>query len=520
MVLVGRRAALAAGVAIGGAPGLVVAGLRGGSPSLVRDRVRLTSGARSGEVTTSSAVLWARASADARMSVRLSSNGRQLRRMSGGWADRRTDHTARLMLDGLAPGRRYDAEVSFTGADGTQSAPELISFSTAPVHAAGQSFVWSGDTCGQGFGINPDLGGLTTYRAMLDTRPDFFLHCGDTIYADIEIEETLTEPTGEIWRNVVAEGVGKVAETLEEFRGRHRYPLLDDHVRALYGEVPTVSQWDDHETCNNWYPGEVLDDDRYTERDVDVLAARGRRAWQEYQPVPVRRLVGPAGDGYARRRIYRKVPRGQHLDLFVLDMRSYRGPNPASAGPGQLGLLGPAQEAWLIREVAASAATWKVISADLPLSAPSNHADDLDSAANLDSGAPSGREPELARVLSAFRRHGVRNVVWVTADVHYTAAYHYSPERAAYTDFDPFWEFISGPAAAGTFAVKDALLDGTFGPEVVWSKGNETAAITQSPRAGNQFFGHVAIDAAGLLTVTLHDGSGTPLWSRALEPVD
>ncbi|MBZ5737711.1 alkaline phosphatase D family protein [Nocardioides mangrovi] len=519
MVLLGRRAALAAGVAIGGTPGLVVAGLRSGSASLVRDRIHLTSGARSGEVTTSSAVLWARASADARMSVRLSSNGRLVRRMSGGWADERTDHTARLMVDGLAPGRRYDAEVSFTAPDGTSSAPELISFSTAPVHAAAQSFVWSGDTCGQGFGINPDLGGLTAYRAMLDTRPDFFLHCGDTIYADIEIDATVREPTGDLWRNVVAEGVGKVAETLEEFRGRHRYPLLDDNVRALYAEVPTVSQWDDHETCNNWYPGEVLDDSRYTERSCDVLAARGRRAWQEYQPVPVRRMVDRGGDGYARQRIYRKVPRGQHLDLFVLDMRSYRGPNPTSAEAGQPGLLGTDQEAWLIREVAASTATWKVISADLPISAPSNHSDDLDSAANLDSGQPTGREPEIARVLSAFKRHGVRNVVWLTADVHYTAAYHYRPDRAAYTDFDPFWEFISGPVAAGTFSVKDSSLDGTFGPEVVYSKGNETTSWTQSPRAGNQFFGHVHIDADGLLTVTLYDGAGTALWSQGLEPV-
>ena len=120
--------------------------------------------------------------------------------------------------------------------------------------------------------------------------------------------------------------------------------------------------------------------------------------------------------------------------------------------------------------------------------------------------------------LAALQRAGVRNVVWLTADVHYTAAHHYSPERAAFTDFDPFWEFVSGPAAAGTFATKDEVLDGTFGPEVVFSKGNETTAWTQSPRAGNQFFGHVAIDAAGTLTVTLYDGSGAALWTRTLEP--
>jgi alkaline phosphatase D len=110
-----------------------------------------------------------------------------------------------------------------------------------------------------------------------------------------------------------------------------------------------------------------------------------------------------------------------------------------------------------------------------------------------------------------------RNVVWITADVHYTAAHLYSPDRAAYTDFDPFWEFVSGPIASETFPREDDVLDQTFGPTVVFSKGNDTDR-RQSPRDGNQFFGHVAIAADGVLTVTLYDGSGTALWSRALEP--
>ena len=71
-------------------------------------------------------------------------------------------------------------------------------------------------------------------------------------------------------------------------------------------------------------------------------------------------------------------------------------------------------------------------------------------------------------MLSAFKRHRVKNVVWITADVHYCAAHHYDPARAAFTDFDPFWEFVAGPIAAGTFGPNQ--LDGTFGPEVGFSK--------------------------------------------------
>lgn len=122
------------------------------------------------------------------------------------------------------------------------------------------------------------------YAAMAATTPDFFLHSGDTIYADGPIEARLAEPDGTSWRNLVTEEVSKVAETLKEYRGRHRYNMMDQNVRAMYAHVPVIAPWDDHETVNNGYPGEVLDDPRYTVRDVDTLAVRGRRAWQEYMP--------------------------------------------------------------------------------------------------------------------------------------------------------------------------------------------------------------------------------------------
>ena len=51
--------------------------------------------------------------------------------------------------------------------------------------------------------------------------------------------------------------------------------------------------------------------------------------------------------------------------------------------------------------------------------------------------------------------------------MHYCAAHHYDPARAKGVDFDPFWEFVAGPAHAGTFAPPP--LDATFGPEVRYS---------------------------------------------------
>ncbi|HET9419824.1 MAG TPA: alkaline phosphatase D family protein [Nocardioides sp.] len=513
-MVIGRRTTLFAGVTAGVIPGLIGARL---APGFVRQRDRLVDGARTGEVTTDSAVVWSRAARDGQLHVQLRSNGRELRMIRGPWTDARVDRTARMRLTGLAPGREYDASVWFASADGTESTREELRFRTAPIHAAAQSVIWSGDTCGQGWGIDRARGGLTTYRAMLGLRPDLFVHVGDTIYGDEPMPESVRADDGSLWVNDLTEEVTTVAEKLTQFRGRHRYPLRDDNVRAFYAEVPAVVQWDDHETCNNWFPGETIDDERYTERSADVLAIRGRRAWQEYQPVPVTRLVPSDGDGFVPTRLYRRVPRGQHLDLFCLDMRSHRGPNTA-ARRGEVGILGRDQEDWLIDSLRRSTATWKVISADQPLSAPSTRETDLDGPANADDGRPLGREPELARVLSAIKRYGVRNVVWITTDVHYTAAHHYSPERAAYTDFDPFWELVSGPLAASPFWTKDDRLDGTFGPRVAFSKGEDTDRLDVTPRPDNQYFGHLAIAATGELTVTLYDGAGTALWSRLLEP--
>jgi len=237
-------------------------------------------GVQTGDVTASSGVLWARSSSNGRLMARLRS-GRLERVVRGPQATAASDFTARIDLDGLAPGRAYEADLWFEDEDGQAGEVQRARFRTAPVHPVATSFVWTGDTAGQGWGINPDLGGMTTYAAMHATDPDFFLHSGDTIYADGPIPESVVEPDGQVWRNLVIPEVTKVAEELSEFRGRHRYNLMDHNVRALYADVPVIAQWDDHETHNNWYPGQILTDTRYTERRVDVLQAgphRRRRA--------------------------------------------------------------------------------------------------------------------------------------------------------------------------------------------------------------------------------------------------
>ncbi len=101
----------------------------------------------------------------------------------------------------------------------------------------------------------------------------------------------------------------------------------------------------------------------------------------------------------------------------------------------------------------------------------------------------------------------MRNVVWLTADVHYCAAHYYDPAKAAFRDFDGFWEFVAGPLNAGSFGPN--TLDGTFGPQVVFVKAPPPGQVNLSPYSGLQFFGEVNIDAqSGRMTVDLRDING------------
>jgi alkaline phosphatase D len=197
-------------------------------------------------------------------------------------------------------------------------------------------------------------------------------------------------------------------------------------------------------------------------------------------------------------------------------MRTYKDPNDANvyADP-QRGLLGREQREWLIRGLLRSKATWKIIANDLPLGlVVPDGPTAQEGVAQGDPGAPLGRELEFAQVLGTAHRRGVTGIVLLTADVHYTAAHRYDPARAAFDDFTPFWEFVSGPANAGAFGPN--ALDGTFGPSAEFV--HAPPAANTSPLDGFQHFGQVDIDRwSGDLTVKLRDIDGETLWSTTLE---
>lgn len=484
-------------------------------PAIIRSqaaRPQIPFGVQSGDVSGGRAIVWSRSDRPARMIVEWDTTDafRNVRRIAGPAAIETTDFTARVDLSGLPAGQRIFYRVKFQSLEDLReySDPVIGSLNTPPGRDV--SFVWGGDVCGQGWGINPDFGGMKIYRAMLETQPDFFIHSGDTIYADNPIQAEVRLDDGTIWKNLTTPEKSKVAETLDEFRGNHRYNLLDDNFRRFNAEVPMLAQWDDHEVRNNWYPGQIIEDEKYRVKSADLLAARGRQAFLDYTPIRFQQ-EDPE-------RIYRAYEYGPLLDVIMLDERSYRGPNTTNRQTtmsAETDFLGSTQLEWVKRRLLSSRSRWKVIASDMPIGLiVGDYGGKFENCANGD-GPALGRELEVADLLRFIKRNRIRNVVWVTADVHYAAAHYYDPSKAQFRDFEPFWEFVAGPLNAGTFG--PGRMDNTFGPQVRFTGIPQGMKGNRSPKDGFQFFGKVKIDGrSGTMTVSLHDIDGKQIYSTDL----
>lgn len=496
---------------------------QGTAPALITAdsaRPAIPYGVASGDVTSQTAMVWSRTNRPSRMLVEYATSEafKQARLVQGPVALAVSDFTARVELTDLPAGQEIFYRVTFQDlADPKMlSMPLLGHLRTAPAQRRDVTFAWSGDTAGQGWGINPEWGGMRIYEQMRRLQPDFFIHNGDYIYADGPIQAEVKLDDGTLWKNITLPEKAKVAETLAEFRGNYIYNLLDEHMRRFNAEVPQLVQWDDHETTNNWFPGGVIDErnprfKQYTVKSHDLLAAYARRAFCEYTPMRF--------DPHDPERIYRMFHYGPALDIFMLDERSYRGPNSPNrqeTRSAATGFLGTPQLQWLQRALLASRATWKVMASDMPLGLHVPDVNGFEAWANGD-GPALGRELELADLLRFIKYNDIKNVVWLTADVHYAAAHLYDPAQAQFTDFNPFWEFVAGPLHAGTFGPNK--LDNTFGPQVKFLSIPNDLKPNRPPSDDLQFFGMVNINGQDeVMTVSLHNLRGEKIYSLDLTP--
>jgi alkaline phosphatase D len=315
----------------------------------------------------------------------------------------------------LRPGTAY----TFTAETAAAGGGKEGSFRTPPAASDGDggacSFVFGSCVGGQGYGRNAGAGaesGFPAFSAMSATDPDFFVCNGDIIYADNAIEEEATTFWNKGAKHVVGEGMA-VANDLAGFRARYRYHLDDPKLAKLYAATPLFNTWDDHEIIDDWGAQRLIADGK------GQLLEDGMRAWFDYHP-----HVGPWVEP---RRLYRSARWGRHVELFILDCRSYRAVHqdcPEGGTPQMQTILGEAQLKWLLAGLSASTATWKFICTSIPLSYPTGWPRPEETgydgwADGKQSDNSTGPEMELRGILQHIRDTPIRNVVFISGDVHF-----------------------------------------------------------------------------------------------------
>ncbi len=225
------------------------------------------------------------------------------------------------------------------------------------------------------------------------------------------------EDTG---RDVRFDGTGAPnghAETLAQWRAKHRLYRTDPSLQAMHAAHPFAAIWDDCEVEGNWAGEGPSSGPSPVERRAIPFAAKRSSAFRAFfENMPLDRFAGEPT------RIHRALRLGANADLLLLDTRQFRDPQPcedASLRPcpdGELTdrrRLGDAQQRWLEAELTGSRAVWKVLgNAQMMM------------ALDLPPGQPVGVDGwdgygvERTEVLELARARGVRNITSIVGDVH------------------------------------------------------------------------------------------------------
>ena len=400
-------------------------------------------GVASGEITSTSALLWARSNQAGPVRLHVWSYPRK--GMPVVQIDLRAaaarDLVVQRRVHGLLPNRRYS--YAFSAPFGKSRIVSPGEFRTAPLPSDPQTirFAISGDADGT---RDPKTGkpaynAFQVYGQMAAERNHFNINLGDTIYSDSEVAGL------------------PPALTVAAKWGKYRQNLGFGHLRNLRRATGLYSHWDDHEFINDFTRAE----------NGGAIYAAGVTAFRDYAPVSY-----SSRDG-----LYRTFRWGKHLELFFLDERSFRSakvraicaddlapaaPQPvrnafaalvpglanpvpqacldALADPART-MLGARQYAAFTKAIRASTATWKVVVNEVP----------IQQFYALPYDRWEGYAAERDRLLR-FLQANVQNVLFLTTDTHANFV-----NEVRLSTLEPggpvgtgIWEVVTGPVATNT----------------------------------------------------------------------
>ena len=259
------------------------------------------------------------------------------------WAavDAATDFTHHFRLDGLEPATVYYFEVETSDPEGTtHHKPVNGRFETAPPPDEYGTVTFTSIT-GQSNRDNDDPEGFKIYKSMLELTPQFIVPTGDTVYYDSD---------------------APLATSIDLARFHwHRMYSFPTLVR-FHLSVPGYWEKDDHDSYHN---------DNWPGMSREYM---GTFSWEQGLQVYAEQV--PMSD-----LPYRTFRWGKGLQVWVVEGRDFRSSNEMPDGPDKT-IWGAEQKEWLKDTLLASDADWKVLVSPTPIVGP-DRTNKADNHANL-----------------------------------------------------------------------------------------------------------------------------------------
>jgi alkaline phosphatase D len=444
----------------------------------------VTEGIASGDVTHDSAIIWSRVNNPSILHVEFANNSLFLdSNLVTKLVDNTTDFTGNIKLNNLTAATTYFYRVFFSTHDNSTTTSSSITgtFKTAPnfnMSSNPISFIVGGDIGGQTFCRELNKG-YPIFEKMLELSPDFYIQNGDMIYADDDCPKQRPDGGQNIPGNFIGIADPKVnwnnlTQVHDIYLKHWIYNRADPLLQNFLQSTSMYSQWDDHEVINdfgaNWSYWNAENQNR---TGYQNLVQEGRNAFFNFSPID-RDKTDP-------NRIYRLFHWGKDLDLLILDARSERSRNDVTDKlENNKTMLGVEQLTWLKDNLLHSNATWKVVSNDIPMSIPTGGnsskfgRDGWANGINLDFSSQTGFESELKNIMKFIDDNNIKNVVFVTTDVHFPIMLKYNADMNSDGDSINVYEIISGPLNAFTSGIPSAPLlmpDPTFKPTIFYVEG-------------------------------------------------